>query len=52
MPAELATALAASYLTVVAQDRVPWFALPDVQLIAAQKPHCAAEDPPRTRRRA
>jgi ubiquinone/menaquinone biosynthesis C-methylase UbiE len=38
MPAALATVLAANHLTVIAQDRVPWFALPDIQLIAAQKP--------------
>jgi ubiquinone/menaquinone biosynthesis C-methylase UbiE len=39
IPAQLATVLAACHLTVTAQDRVPWFALPDVQLIAARKPH-------------
>jgi ubiquinone/menaquinone biosynthesis C-methylase UbiE len=36
-PAELATLLAAHRLSVVALDRIPWFALPDIQLIAAQK---------------
>lgn len=34
VPAELAT----HHLVVVAQDRIPWFALPDVQLVAARKP--------------
>ena len=37
VPAELATVLAAHGLAVIAQDRTPWFALPDVQVIAAQK---------------
>jgi ubiquinone/menaquinone biosynthesis C-methylase UbiE len=37
VPAELATLLAAHRLSVVAQDRIPWFALPDIQLIAVQK---------------
>jgi ubiquinone/menaquinone biosynthesis C-methylase UbiE len=41
VPAGLATALAAHHLVVVAQDRIPWFALPDVQLVAARKPPCA-----------
>jgi SAM-dependent methyltransferase len=39
MPAALATVLAANDLAVIAQDRIPWFTLPDVQLIAAQKPY-------------
>jgi ubiquinone/menaquinone biosynthesis C-methylase UbiE len=56
MPAALATVLAASHLTVIAQDRVPWFALPDVQLIAAQKPYrsertASVEPPPSALRR-
>jgi SAM-dependent methyltransferase len=37
VPAELATVLAAHGLAVIAQDRTPWFALPDVQVIAAHK---------------
>ncbi len=38
VPAELATVLGAHGLAVIAQDRTPWFALPDVQVIAAHKP--------------
>ena len=37
VPAELATVLATHGLAVIAQDRTPWFALPDVQVIAAHK---------------
>jgi SAM-dependent methyltransferase len=37
VPAELATVLAAHGLAVIAQDRTSWFALPDVQVIAAHK---------------
>jgi SAM-dependent methyltransferase len=53
VPAELGGVLAAHRLAVVAQDRTPWFALPDVQIIAAQKPHRPAEgdQPPTSRRR-
>jgi malonyl-CoA O-methyltransferase len=41
-PAELAAALAAEGLVVVACDRMPWFRLPDVQLVAAHRPLCRA----------
>jgi ubiquinone/menaquinone biosynthesis C-methylase UbiE len=37
VPGELATVLAVHGLTVVAHDRVPWFALPDVQIVATRK---------------
>lgn len=37
VPGELATVLATHGLTVVAHDRIPWFALPDVQVVAARK---------------
>jgi SAM-dependent methyltransferase len=50
VPTELATGLAAHNLTVVAQDRIPWFALPDVQLLAAQKAPRSVGDQPGRRR--
>jgi SAM-dependent methyltransferase len=38
LPVELAAALGAHGLMVVARDRVPWSLLPDIQVIAARKP--------------
>jgi ubiquinone/menaquinone biosynthesis C-methylase UbiE len=37
-PAELAAVLLANGLVVVGCDRMPWFRLPDIHVIAAQKP--------------
>jgi ubiquinone/menaquinone biosynthesis C-methylase UbiE len=37
-PAELAAELIANGLTVVGCDRMPWFRLPDIHVITAQKP--------------
>ena len=37
VPAELATALAAHRMEVIGRAQVPWFQLPDVQVIAAMK---------------
>jgi SAM-dependent methyltransferase len=37
-PAELAAVLTANELVVVGCDRMPWFRLPDIHVIAAQKP--------------
>jgi len=45
-PAEL-TALLAAHRLVVRCDRMPWFRLPDVQVIAAQKPLPPDRAPPR-----
>lgn len=50
VPAELATVLAAHRLVVIAQDRIPWFALPDVQIIAAQKPPRRVDTAPKPSR--
>jgi ubiquinone/menaquinone biosynthesis C-methylase UbiE len=46
VPDGLAPALATHRLAVVAQDRTPWFALPDVQVVAAQKPTAQRRRPP------
>lgn len=51
VPTELATVLAAHRLAVIAHDRTPWFALPDVQIIAAQTPHHSEESRSRSSRR-
>jgi hypothetical protein len=40
-PVELAAVLATHGLAMVGCERVPWFRLPDVQVIAAQKPLCS-----------
>jgi SAM-dependent methyltransferase len=45
-PAELAAVLAPHRLVVVGCERMPWVALPDVEIIAAQKPLCPHLDPP------
>jgi hypothetical protein len=37
-PAEFAALLIANGLVVVGSDRMPWFRLPDIHVIAAQKP--------------
>jgi ubiquinone/menaquinone biosynthesis C-methylase UbiE len=49
VPAELARMLVACGLAVVAQDRTPWFALPDVQVVAARKAPCGVREGPRRR---
>jgi SAM-dependent methyltransferase len=38
-PAELGTVLAAHRLAVIGSDHIPWFSLPDVQVIGARQPH-------------
>jgi ubiquinone/menaquinone biosynthesis C-methylase UbiE len=38
VPAELAAVLTANGLMVVGWDRMPWFRLPDIHIIAARKP--------------
>src|SRR6266498_143662 len=45
-PVELAAVLATHGLVMVGCERVPWFRLPDVQVIAAQKPLCPYLDLP------
>jgi ubiquinone/menaquinone biosynthesis C-methylase UbiE len=47
-PAELASLLIAVGLVVVGCDRMPWFRLPDIHVIATQKPLCAHLDQPAT----
>ena len=37
--AELGTVLAAHRLAVIGSDHIPWFSLPDVQVIGARQPH-------------
>jgi ubiquinone/menaquinone biosynthesis C-methylase UbiE len=39
VPAELGSLLAAHRLAVIGSDHIPWFSLPDVQVIAARQPH-------------
>ena len=39
VPAELGTVLAAHRLAVIGSDHIPWFSLPDVQVIGARQPH-------------
>jgi ubiquinone/menaquinone biosynthesis C-methylase UbiE len=39
VPAELDTVLAAHRLAVIGSDHIPWFSLPDVQVIGARQPH-------------
>jgi ubiquinone/menaquinone biosynthesis C-methylase UbiE len=39
-PAELAAVLTADGLVVVGCDRMPWFRVPDIHVIAARKPLC------------
>jgi ubiquinone/menaquinone biosynthesis C-methylase UbiE len=46
-PAELAAVLIANGLVVVGCDRMPWFRLPDIHVIAAQKPLGPYLDDPR-----
>ncbi len=45
-PAALATVLIANGLVVVGCDRMPWFRLPDIHVIAARKPLCPDRAPP------
>jgi ubiquinone/menaquinone biosynthesis C-methylase UbiE len=49
VPAELAAVLAANGLVVVGCNRMPWFRLPDIRVIAARKPLCPDRAPPRQR---
>lgn len=46
-PAEFATVLIANGLVVVGCDRMPWFRLPDIHIIAARKPLCPDRAPPK-----
>ena len=46
VPAELGTMLAAHRLAVIGSDHIPWFSLPDVQVIGARQPHQPSADLP------
>jgi ubiquinone/menaquinone biosynthesis C-methylase UbiE len=47
VPAEAAAVLTAKGLVVVGCDRMPWFRLPDIHVIAARKPLCPDRAPPK-----
>jgi ubiquinone/menaquinone biosynthesis C-methylase UbiE len=47
VPAELAAMLTAKGLVVVGCDRMAWFRLPDIHVIAARKPLCPDRAPPK-----
>ncbi len=47
VPAEFAAVLPAKGLLVVGCDRLPWFRLPDIHVIAARKPLCPDSSPPK-----